>query len=170
MVRIGIVGGGPVGLTLHLLLKNQGVSCSLFEQRARPSRAPAAHFINFRSMEIFASLRDLEPLLLKKMEPIENFRFYMYCRKIGGGNLLEQDNFGSGLKLFKREINRNWSSKSFYNLPQYQLAKILKQYSDDKWPDSAQFATKVVKLQQNPQNSTGKKISLLIQNQQNKQF
>jgi 2-polyprenyl-6-methoxyphenol hydroxylase-like FAD-dependent oxidoreductase len=53
---VAIVGAGPVGLTLALLLSKLGVRCTVLEKLAAPSAHPQAHFINVRSMEVFRSL------------------------------------------------------------------------------------------------------------------
>jgi 2,4-dichlorophenol 6-monooxygenase len=56
-VPVLIAGGGPVGLTMALLLARQGVPSLVVERRApRLSSAPKAHVINPRSLEIFRSL------------------------------------------------------------------------------------------------------------------
>jgi pyruvate/2-oxoglutarate dehydrogenase complex dihydrolipoamide dehydrogenase (E3) component len=47
-----IVGGGPVGLSLSILLSQLGVSSLLVEKRAQPTMHPQAHFINNRTMEV----------------------------------------------------------------------------------------------------------------------
>jgi len=59
-----IAGGGPVGLTLALLLAQQGVRSIVVERRPpRAESAPKAHVINPRSLEIYRALGlDLEAL------------------------------------------------------------------------------------------------------------
>ena len=48
-----IVGGGPTGLTASRLLSNLKIAHVLIERRDEPQKAPAAHVINRRTMEIF---------------------------------------------------------------------------------------------------------------------
>ncbi len=48
-----IVGGGPTGLVASLLLSNCGISHVLVEKRTEIQKAPAAHVINRRTLEIF---------------------------------------------------------------------------------------------------------------------
>jgi 2,4-dichlorophenol 6-monooxygenase len=56
-VPVLIVGGGPVGLAMALLLARQGVRAVLVERRApRAGSAPKAHVINPRTLEILRSL------------------------------------------------------------------------------------------------------------------
>jgi 2-polyprenyl-6-methoxyphenol hydroxylase-like FAD-dependent oxidoreductase len=51
--EILIVGGGPVGLVLGILLQNSyKVPVHIIERQLHPTRHPQAHFINLRSMEI----------------------------------------------------------------------------------------------------------------------
>ncbi|MBR1217697.1 FAD-dependent monooxygenase [Bradyrhizobium sp. U87765 SZCCT0131] len=59
-----IAGGGPVGLTLALLLAQQGVRSIIVERRPpRVESAPKAHVINPRSLEIYRALGlDLDAL------------------------------------------------------------------------------------------------------------
>ena len=47
-----VVGGGPTGLALGILLGQQGVRSLVVERRAEPLRAPAAHVVNARTFEI----------------------------------------------------------------------------------------------------------------------
>ena len=51
-----IVGAGPTGLCASLLLSQQGIDHVLIERGEDVLRAPAAHVINTRTMEIFAQL------------------------------------------------------------------------------------------------------------------
>jgi hypothetical protein len=55
-VPVLIVGGGPVGLTLSILLSRLGVDSLLVERHASPTTHPQAHFINNRTMEVFRPL------------------------------------------------------------------------------------------------------------------
>jgi 2,4-dichlorophenol 6-monooxygenase len=48
-----IVGSGPTGLTMSLLLARQGLRTHLVDRRDGPQRAPAAHVVNARSFEIW---------------------------------------------------------------------------------------------------------------------
>ena len=50
-VPVLIVGGGPVGLTMALLLQKGGVPTLLLEQQAAATCLPKAHYITNRSME-----------------------------------------------------------------------------------------------------------------------
>ncbi|CAA2959689.1 FAD NAD(P)-binding oxidoreductase family [Olea europaea subsp. europaea] len=47
-----IVGAGPVGLVLSILLTKLGVKCAVLEKNKAFSKHPQAHFVNNRSMEV----------------------------------------------------------------------------------------------------------------------
>jgi 2,4-dichlorophenol 6-monooxygenase len=51
-VPILVVGAGPVGLLASILLSQQGIANRIVERREGPRRAPQAHVINARSLEI----------------------------------------------------------------------------------------------------------------------
>lgn len=51
-----IVGAGPTGCTLALLLARSGIRCALVEKNAAPQRHPAACILNTRTMEVFREI------------------------------------------------------------------------------------------------------------------
>ncbi|MFI7502172.1 FAD-dependent monooxygenase [Streptomyces sp. NPDC049687] len=51
-----IVGGGPTGLTLSMLLEQFGITSLMVERRTTPSTLPKARAVNTRTMEIFRQL------------------------------------------------------------------------------------------------------------------
>ena len=55
-VDVVIVGAGPVGMTLALLLEQHGVKVVLLEKQASPLLHPKARSVSCRSMEIFRHL------------------------------------------------------------------------------------------------------------------
>ncbi|MDZ4684612.1 MAG: FAD-dependent monooxygenase [Planctomycetaceae bacterium] len=56
MHPVVVVGAGPTGLTLSLLLARRGVPSVLVEHNAEPKRHPAAHILNTRTMEVFREI------------------------------------------------------------------------------------------------------------------
>ena len=56
VTAVGIVGGGPVGLTLALFLNQFGVPCVLFNTEATTRSHPKGSSESARSMEIFRLL------------------------------------------------------------------------------------------------------------------
>ena len=62
---ICIVGAGPTGMFLSILLSKYGVYHTLIDRKLKPTDHPQAHFINARSMEM---LRDtLKPTTYKNL-------------------------------------------------------------------------------------------------------
>ena len=55
-VPVLIVGAGGAGLSLSLLLRQQGIATVLVEQRPDVSWYPRARNLNFRSLEVFRGL------------------------------------------------------------------------------------------------------------------
>ncbi len=51
-----IVGAGPSGCTLALLLARAGIHTTLVEQQAEPQQHPAACILNTRTMEVFREI------------------------------------------------------------------------------------------------------------------
>jgi putative polyketide hydroxylase len=69
-----IIGGGPVGLSMALLLAQQKIHCLLVEKHPHTTNHPKARGVNGRSMEIFRQL-GLESHLEKYKLPAEATRF-----------------------------------------------------------------------------------------------
>src|SRR5512142_660173 len=59
-IPVLIIGGGPIGLSMSLLLSRHGVRSLLVEQHPGTSTYPKARLINARTMEIFREL-GIEP-------------------------------------------------------------------------------------------------------------
>ena len=84
-VPVIIVGGGPVGLTLSILLSRLGVDSLLVERRSGPTTHPQAHFINNRTNEVFRPLLGLERAVTASQPPLEDWRRFVYCTRMIGG-------------------------------------------------------------------------------------
>ena len=50
--EVCIVGGGPVGAALKIMLRNFGISAECFDMRNSISPHPKAHFLSPRTLEI----------------------------------------------------------------------------------------------------------------------
>ena len=89
-----IVGGGPVGLTLSILLSRLGVDSQLVERRAAPTAHPQAHFVNNRTREIFRPMLGLDREVARAQPPLEDWRHFIYAtRMLGGVELGRVDHF-----------------------------------------------------------------------------
>ena len=119
-----IVGGGPVGLTLSILLSKFGVDSQLVERRTTPTTHPQAHFINNRSREIFRGMRGLDAAVTKAQPPLADWRHFIYAtRMLGGVELGRVDHFreNSGEGVCQRSV----SPTSVAHLSQHKLEPML---------------------------------------------
>ncbi|MFJ9366568.1 FAD-dependent monooxygenase [Nocardia sp. NPDC101769] len=70
-----VIGGGPVGLTLSILLSRSGIGHQVIEARTEPSPHPKARGISARSMEIFRRL-GLEAEIRSAGLPADHVAFF----------------------------------------------------------------------------------------------
>ena len=77
-----IVGGGPVGLTASTLLSQQGVRNVVIERRTQTQRAPAAHVLRPRPMEVLASIGVAEEI--ERAKPELALDYITWCSAFGG--------------------------------------------------------------------------------------
>ncbi|XP_068665588.1 uncharacterized protein [Aristolochia californica] len=79
-----IVGAGPIGLVLSILLTKLGIKCAVLEKNMSFSQHPQAHFINNRSMEIFRKLDGLVEDIQRLQPPVDLWRKFVYCTSLSG--------------------------------------------------------------------------------------
>lgn len=91
-----IVGGGPVGLTLSILLSAQGVDHLLVEARTDSSPHPKARGISARSMEIFRRC-GVEAAIRERALPASHVSFYR------GRDLVDPDFVRTGVAADRAE-------------------------------------------------------------------
>jgi len=60
-VPVLVVGGGRGGLSASIVLSSHGVEHLLVERHDSTSNLPKAHYLNQRTMEIFANMQSLTP-------------------------------------------------------------------------------------------------------------
>ena len=72
--RVLIIGAGPTGCTLALLLAKVGVPVALIEQNAVPQQHPAACILNTRTLEVFREIGVAEKILAACQNPFERWR------------------------------------------------------------------------------------------------
>ena len=86
ITRAGIIGAGPCGLFMALLLARQGIETDVFERRVVPNPHPRAMGITRRTAEIFLQcglLRELE----KGAMDTRNCDLARWCRSLAGEDL-----------------------------------------------------------------------------------
>ncbi|MDX2170573.1 MAG: FAD-dependent monooxygenase [Deltaproteobacteria bacterium] len=82
-----IVGAGPVGMMLGLLLRRLGVEARIVERRSGPQRAPAAHVVNARTFEICRQAGvDMDAIAAVSQPPTDAGTTYWVTRL--GGEML----------------------------------------------------------------------------------
>ncbi|MGI9384298.1 MAG: FAD-dependent monooxygenase [Methyloligellaceae bacterium] len=69
--KVLIVGAGPTGLTLALLLARAGIRCALLERNTSPQAHPAACILNTRTMEVFREIGAAEDILQRCQDVFE---------------------------------------------------------------------------------------------------
>lgn len=83
-VPVLIVGGGPTGLTLALLLRRFGIDALVVERRTDMKKAPAAHVVNARTFEILRQAgADMAPFEAASKDPHDAGSVY-WVTKLGG--------------------------------------------------------------------------------------
>lgn len=129
--NILIVGAGPVGLTCALLCQKLKLPFKVIEQKQDLAQHPAAHYINMRSMEIFSEISGLDQEIYARSEPLENFRYYRYCRDLFAPErdkvrttYMVTDQFAPSIEAKLKEIAAI-SARPPCHLPQHKLARIL---------------------------------------------
>lgn len=79
-----IVGAGPVGLTAAHLCRRVGLTAAVVERRDGPQRAPAAHAVNARTLEIWRQAGlDMEAILADALPP-EDAGTVFWVDRLGG--------------------------------------------------------------------------------------
>ncbi|KAK1575307.1 hypothetical protein Q3G72_004358 [Acer saccharum] len=118
-----IVGGGPVGLVLSILLTKLGIKCSVLEKNKVFSKHPQAHFINNRSMEVdflvFRKLDGLAEEIERLQPPVELWRKFIYCTSLTGSIL------GSVDQMQRQDLEKVVSPISVAHFSQYKLVGLL---------------------------------------------
>ncbi|KAA8529739.1 hypothetical protein F0562_034161 [Nyssa sinensis] len=114
-----IVGAGPVGLVLSILLTKLGIKCAVLEKSKSFSKHPQAHFINNRSMEVFRKLDGLAEEILRSQPPVDLWRKFIYCTSLTGCVL------GSVDHMQPQDFEQVVSPVSVAHFSQYKLIWLL---------------------------------------------
>ncbi|KAG6764653.1 hypothetical protein POTOM_032133 [Populus tomentosa] len=137
-----IVGAGPVGLVLSILLTKLGcdkkrstvscktyelgwVKCSVLEKSKSFSHHPQAHFINNRSMEVFRKLDGLAEEIQRSQPPVDLWRKFVYCTSLTGPVL------GSVDHMQPQDFEKVVSPVSVAHFSQYKLIGLLLKKLED---------------------------------------
>ncbi|MFE2412594.1 FAD-dependent monooxygenase [Kitasatospora sp. NPDC059408] len=135
-----VVGGGPVGLALSLLLSGYGVEHLLVEARPGTSLHPKARGVSARSMEVLRRL-GLEEEVRRAGLPSSHVYFYR------GRDLVDPDFVRTGLAPAAGEGAERTPSPGLL-CPQDVLETILARRARQLAPGSVRFATRLVSFTQ----------------------
>jgi 2,4-dichlorophenol 6-monooxygenase len=149
-VDVLIVGGGPAGLTAAIQLQQLGVSCLLAERRNGIAKAAKAHYLNARTMEIFAQMGVADDVY-DAGSPLANISTTALYTSLGGDDphdrrlILTFDSFGGG------PLEEQYTRTSAYrsgNLPQKYLEPLLRRHAERRNPGNVLFSHEVTALEQ----------------------
>ncbi len=79
-----VVGAGPAGIMAALLLEQLGVTTALVERRPAPQRAPAAHVVNARTLEICRAAGIDAKLITEAAKPPAEAGYAYWVTQLGG--------------------------------------------------------------------------------------
>ncbi|MER7768411.1 FAD-dependent monooxygenase [Kitasatospora sp. NPDC096140] len=130
-----IVGGGPVGLTLSVLLSGYGVPHLLVEAHPGTSHHPKARGVSARSMEIFRRC-GLEEEIRRAGLPASQVSFYR------GRDLVDPDFVRTGVSGQEGGVERTPSPGLICS--QDALEPVLLRRARELAPDGVRFATRLV--------------------------
>ncbi|KAK6922376.1 FAD-binding domain [Dillenia turbinata] len=119
LLPVLIVGAGPVGLVLSILLTKLGVKCAVLEKNKAFSKHPQAHFINNRSMEVFRKLDGLAEEIQSSQPPVDSWSKFIYCMSLSGPIL------GSVDHMQPQDLEQVISPVSVAHFSQYKLVALL---------------------------------------------
>ncbi|NWH09474.1 MAG: FAD-dependent monooxygenase [Alphaproteobacteria bacterium] len=121
--KVVIVGAGPVGCTAALLLAKNGIQTDLIERRSHPVLHPAAHVLNARSLEIWASIdRRLAQAILDASPPPEELLEIVWYTALSGRRLGHIATVPGGEDLLRIMEQSAWRST---HLGQHKLEPLL---------------------------------------------
>lgn len=119
LLPVLIVGAGPVGLVLSVLLTKFGIKCTVLEKNKGFSKHPQAHFINNRTMEVFRKLDGLAEEIQRSQPPVDLWGKFIYCTSLTGSIL------GSVDHMHPQDFEKIVSPVSVAHFSQYKLTRLL---------------------------------------------
>ncbi len=108
MEDVGIVGAGPVGLTLACILQGSARTCAIYEKKTSTERVSKAFAIHARTLELFRQI-GIDAEVVREGRAIRRMSLYSQKNKLGAID------FG----------NMEGEFPYFISIPQYRLEEIL---------------------------------------------
>jgi len=93
--RVVVIGAGPTGLTLALLLAKAGIPSTLVEKHDQPQEHPAACILNTRTMEVFREI-GVADLIVRQGQNVFERAYVSWVtslagRELGRGSAMPED-------------------------------------------------------------------------------
>ncbi|KEP63662.1 UNVERIFIED_CONTAM: FAD binding domain-containing protein [Hammondia hammondi] len=134
-VPVLIVGAGPIGLSLALLLRRMRVPFLVVERDEEARCQPKAHYCSSRSMEVWRMLGHLDEAVENEVPSLDVWKHFSYCTHLVGSrnhprpNIAARDHF-SNAYTFKLPDGRTRyfegnSPCRVMHLPQHILLPLL---------------------------------------------
>ena len=124
-----IIGAGPVGLSVAILLKKMGMeSLVVFEKNLKVSSHPRAHFMHMRTMEIIQEwMPQVYDTISRQRASLQQWNAFDYCISLGGTQICRQ-------KLLPNDYMEQLQSISpaqMAHFPQNRLETALNEYAQE---------------------------------------
>ena len=84
--QVIVIGAGPTGLTLALLLARSGIASTLVEKHAQPQAHPAACILNTRTMEVFREI-GVADLIMRQGQNVFERAYISWVTSLAGREL-----------------------------------------------------------------------------------
>jgi len=143
-----IVGAGPVGLTASILLSLAGVANIVVDRREGPHRAPQAHAVNPRTLEILRQIGFDSDSLRAHATRREDGSWVRWMTRLDGEEL--------GVLPYERQGDENlaFTPTPLLNLPQHRLEPILLERARAQRPATVRYRNHWESLEQNDEGVT----------------
>lgn len=139
-IPVLIVGGGPIGLSMSLLLSQHGIRSLLVEQHPGTSTYPKARLINARTMEIF---RQLGIEQATRDVAIPHTRNVIYAFSLAGEEIMRRP-----MEKVIPEAVRDWSPTWGCTSTQEVIESVLLAQARRLAPAQIRFSTQLASLEQ----------------------
>jgi 2-polyprenyl-6-methoxyphenol hydroxylase-like FAD-dependent oxidoreductase len=122
--RIAIIGAGPAGMMMAILLRQAGLSPVVYERRSGPTQYPQAHLLNTRSAELFRGI-GIYREVLANAAPMERIRWITWFQTLAEREVGRMTIAGTPEELHTR---LTLSPATMLNLGQHVLERIMLQH------------------------------------------